>query len=248
MDSWGVGVIVGAAVLYGDQIILETVLTEVIDVEWEDSNALTPLMMVIILRSFESARKLLLHGADAEGTKSCGFSAKELIFRLRDFCEEVEGVDGVDQRCEDICQKNEDYMEYIYEEFGAEVGVFFRHAFPPYADKRGMLKEFNDAIKMLGFDYGEQEHVNMISQGTLKEHDHTTITSKCEPFTLHLLAIFGYMIGMLAQRWLRHLGFSELDLAAASFSAEAGGLVAAGTALQSVVEDGRKKLAVFIYF
>ncbi|OAG39454.1 hypothetical protein AYO21_06282 [Fonsecaea monophora] len=141
--------LLGAAVLHGDQTILATVLSENSELEWEDINGLTPLMMAIILRSFESARKLLLHGADAERINSHGFSARQLIFKLRDLCEEDE----------------EEYMQSLREELCEDVSFFIDTVFPSKRDYRGTFEEFNDAIDLLGFDdKDEQTQVDATTQ------------------------------------------------------------------------------------
>ncbi|KIX93513.1 uncharacterized protein Z520_10691 [Fonsecaea multimorphosa CBS 102226] len=198
----GVGFLLTAAVLLRDQKVLETVLTEVADLEWEDINGLTALMLAIISRSFESARTLLLHGADAQGMKSCGFSAKQLIIKLRDLCEDREAGNGSDRRCNDVLLRDKHLRQRICEEFGEKVGYFSLDVCALDSDLRGSFKEFNDAIEMLGFDNCEQEQVSTIPQSVPKTLETTSMRLKPEPLTIHLLVIAGYVIGILA-----HVGY-----------------------------------------
>ncbi|KIW86910.1 uncharacterized protein Z519_12532 [Cladophialophora bantiana CBS 173.52] len=98
---------------------------------------LTPLLMAIVLRSFESAKKILRHSANAEGIKFCGFPARQVIRKLRDLCGEDGKLGRISRGYRDIRQRNKKCRQCLREELGPHVAFFDEKAFPPFADRKG---------------------------------------------------------------------------------------------------------------
>ncbi len=81
-DTSRTGSFVAAATIAENVPALELLVHNGFDLEWEDENGFTPLMIALARGSTTIAQILIDAGADLQQHKSCGFSVSELVRRV----------------------------------------------------------------------------------------------------------------------------------------------------------------------
>ncbi|KAJ9609399.1 hypothetical protein H2200_005726 [Cladophialophora chaetospira] len=217
------GAILAAAVVYQNSTVVDKVLDLVSELEWEDPNGLTPLMMAIVLRSFESVKKLIALGADTGGVKSCGFSAIFLMQRMRELQElTLRNVDTQLQRKNSQtdckydskvyinCEEKDEFSWRLRSEFGGSVcrfldSVLIRDPVDPRA-WIDSCKDFDAAIRELGFLDVDEDSKNLRSKDLSSMEEPGWRHPDLAEWAIKLLVASGYLVGILA-----HIGYDVWD-------------------------------------
>ena len=148
------GALVAAAAIGENVPALKLLIHHGSDLEWEDENGFTPLMIAITGGSSEVIKILIDAGADLKHSKACGFSVCELVRRI---VLHVRSHIHLNSDCAVSCLPEMGFMEgrALFLNYG--FGNGFGNGFFGQDYKRHLLTVLKDpgTLSSLGFNYPE---------------------------------------------------------------------------------------------
>lgn len=135
-DTLRMGSLVAAATIAKKVSVLKLLVHNGFDLEWEDENGFTPLMIALAQGSTTIAQILIDAGADLQQSKSCGFSVSELVRRALLQLKSYQTHDKLNSDSKDSC------VSKIFEE--EALIKLFRNYYSKYSRPK-----FRDRIHMI---------------------------------------------------------------------------------------------------